>query len=217
MNILIKFPTRGRPTRFFETLNAYYEMLNNISNVKFLITCDVDDHSMNSEEVKSKLKSYTNLEIIYGPNKTKIEAINYGVPVEDFDIILLASDDMVPIIKGYDDIIINAMDRFFPDKDGVLWFNDGLQGKNLNTLCILGKKYYDRFGYIYYPEYKSLYCDNEFTEISMKLGKCVYIDTIIIKHFHYSVFPNLIDDLYIKNDNYLNEDKLLWDKRSQLI
>ena len=75
-------------------------------------------------------------------------------------IVLLASDDMIPMEKGFDNIIIDKMKNYYPDTDGVLWFNDGYQGDKLNTLCILGKKYYDRFGYIYNPEYISVLSDN---------------------------------------------------------
>ena len=59
---------------------------------------------------------------------------------------------MVPLVNGYDTVIKEKMTLHYADTDGVLWFNDGHQEKKLNTLCILGKKYYDRFGYIYHPD-----------------------------------------------------------------
>jgi hypothetical protein len=76
------------------------------------------------------------------------------------------------------------MTEHYPDTDGVLWFNDGYQGNRLNTLCILGKKYYDRFNYIYHPDYISVWCDNEFMDVANLLGKQIYFDDIIIRHEH---------------------------------
>jgi len=218
MKILIKFPTRDRPEKFLETLNRYYEMSANIDNLIFLISCDVDDPTMNNSKMLDILKSYKNLTVDFRSNNNKIEAVNSGISDYEspYDIILLASDDMIPVEVGYDNIIIRVMEKYFPDTDGVLWFNDGLQGMKLNTLCILGKKYYDRFGYIYYPEYKSLYCDNEFTEVSKNLEKVVYCDKVLIMHDHPG-HVNLFDDLYKKNDEYANEDMLLWIKRSKLL
>ena len=67
---------------------------------------------------------------------------------------------MIPEIKGFDSIIRNEMQKLFPDTDGILWFFDGWR-KDLNTLCILGRKYYDRFGYIYHPDYNSFWSDAE--------------------------------------------------------
>jgi hypothetical protein len=76
------------------------------------------------------------------------------------------------------------MKEYFPDTDGILFFNDGYQKNKLNTLCILGKKYFDRFGFIYHPEYKSCWADNEFMEVGNKLNRQQYIDDVIIRHEH---------------------------------
>ena len=211
--LLIKFPTRGRVVKFFNTLDKYYELLSGKCNVEFLITCDIDDISMNNSEVIDRLKTYDNLEVEYGNSKTKIEAINAGVSQRDFQIVLLASDDMVPMVSGYDLIIINSMYKCFPDFDGIVWFNDGVQQNRLNTLCILGKKYYDRFGYIYNPEYKSLWCDVEFTQVGNLLGKQMYYNQVIIQHNHHSVTDEVFDETYAKNEIYENEDRLIFLKR----
>ncbi len=116
---------------------------------------------------------------------------------------------MHPELIGYDSTIVDDMKKFFPNTDGVLWYNDGYQGQNLNTLCILGKKYYDRFGYIYHPSYITLYCDNEFTKVSQKLNKCQYIDKIIIRHKHWSHKDNnnSRDSLDEKNDTFAASDE----------
>jgi hypothetical protein len=213
--LLVKFPTRNRPEKFFKALDSYYSLLSGKQNVKFLITCDTDDITMNNPDVIEKLKQYNNLEIIFGNNKTKIEAINYGLDNQKFNIILLASDDMIPVVQGYDDIIVNSMYEHIPDFDGILWFNDGVQGKNLNTLCILGNHYYNRFNYIYNPEYKSLWCDAEFTAVGNILGKQKYINQVIIRHEHHSVIGSGNDELYIRNEKYESEDKQTFIRRQQ--
>lgn len=213
LKLLIKFPTRGRVKKFFNTLDSYYKLLSGKNNVRFLIACDIDDLTMNNDIVKNKFKSYTNLEVIYSNNKTKVEAINADVSQQDFQIVLLASDDMIPIVANYDSIIIKNMCDYFSDFDGVLWFNDGTQQDRLNTLCILGKTYYNRFNYIYNPEYKSLWCDMEFTLVGNILGKQRYFDNVIIKHEHHSITNEKIDNIYIKNEIYETEDKQTFIKR----
>ena len=213
LKLLIKFPTRGRVDKFFNTLDKYYELLSGKCNVEFLITCDIDDISMNNSTVRDRFKKYNNLEVEYGDSKTKIEAINTGVIQRDFQIVLLASDDMIPIVKGYDAIIIESMCTSFPDFDGVVWFNDGVQQDRLNTLCILGRAYYNRFNYIYNPEYKSLWCDMEFTQVGNMLGKQKYFNQVIIKHDHHSVTNQGFDETYSQNELYESEDKLTFIRR----
>lgn len=216
MKILVKFPTRSRKDKFFNVLDMYYSFADDIDNMEFMISCDKDDVIMNTNDTVSKLHSYKNLIVIFGNNKNKIEAINSDLKYKtDYDIILLASDDMIPIVKGYDTKIRNAMVEYFPDTDGVLWFPDGYQNKNLNTLSILGKKYFERFGYIYHPSYKSLWCDNEFQEVASSLGKIKYIDEVIIKHEHPSWGKSNYDNLYLINNNYNNVDYLNYINRKK--
>ena len=105
------------------------------------------------------------------------------------------------------------MNEFYPDTDGVLWFNDGFQKGNLNTLVIIGKAYYDRFRYIYHPAYQSLYCDAEFTAVSGLLNKSKYFDEIIIKHVQYSIIKEEPDALYIRNDSLKTVDLITYQER----
>lgn len=215
--LLIKMPTRGRFDRFFETLDLYYQKLSNKVSYHFVISCDIDDPVMNSEETINKLKTYPNLSFYFEDNKSKIEACNRNIDSHlDFDVLLLASDDMIPVQDGYDEIIVSNMKHYFPDTDGVLHFNDGVRGEGLNTLSILGKNYYSRFGYIYYPEYRSFYCDDEFMQVSRLLNKVVYIDSVIIQHKHFSFGDAPIDDLYIRNDQYWGHDGNLYRQRQAI-
>jgi len=186
MKLLIKFPTRGRKDKFFSTLDKYHEYCKNMEDTDFLISLDEDDNEMNTDEVLDRLSNYKNTKVIIGLSKSKIDAVNRDLDnyTQHWDIVLLASDDMVPQIKGYDDIIRHNMMFNYPDTDGVLFFNDGFQGNKLNTLCILGKKYYERFNYIYHPDYKSCWSDNEFMVVGNILKRQSYIDQVIIRHEH---------------------------------
>lgn len=211
MKLLIKFPTRGRFTKFFNTFQKYKNLLSGTIDVKFLITMDNDDKEMNKDLTVEILKQYQNVFYYFGNSKTKIEAVNADLDkINDWDIILLASDDMIPQVKGYDQVIIEKMKKHFPDTDGVLWFNDGHQKEKLNTLCILGKKYYNRFGYIYNPEYKSMWCDNEFMSVANILGKQKYFPEVIIKHEHPDIGFGGRDQIHIDNVKNESYDKSIF-------
>lgn len=216
MKILVKFPTRGRLFKFFTVLDQYYSMANDVGNINFLITLDVDDTTMNNPDVIEMFKKYKNLTYVFGDSKTKVEAVNRDVDIiNDWDILLLASDDMIPKVKGYDNIIRNNMKKYFPNTDGVLWFNDGYQQRKLNTLCILGRKYYERFNYIYNPGYKSVWCDNEFMEVANILKKQTYFDEVIIKHEHPDWGFGNIDNIHISNIQNQLSDKMTFESRKQ--
>ena len=215
MRLLIKFPTRNRPTKFLKVLDGYIENLDD-KTTKIIVSCDLDDNTMNIQYIKDVIEKYDNVSLFYGNNKNKIEAINADLYDVDFDILLLASDDMIPIVKGFDTIIKNKMLENYPDTDGVLWFNDGYQGNKLNTLCILGKKYYDRFGYIYNPGYYSIWCDNEFMDVANFLGKQKYFNEVIIQHQHPEYGFGNLDIVHVLNFNNNKHDEDLYQSRKRI-
>ena len=208
MRILVKFPTRGRPVKFSETFARYVDYADDPLNIQFLVTMDTDDKTVTMDLINQTIEKHPATQIFVGHSGNKIAAVNrdmqYAPP---FDILLLASDDMVPQVKGYDTIIRKKMQEHFPDTDGVLWFNDGYLRNKLNTLCILGRKYYQRFGYIYNPIYKTIYCDNEFTDTANKLGRQVYDSRVIIKHMHPDFGQTSFDATYTKNLEGIDDDK----------
>ena len=143
MKILVKMPTKLRKEQFFNTLDKFYSLCEDINNIIFVITLDNDDVIMNTDEIKEKLSNYQNLFYNFGNSISKLYATNRDLnKYSEWDIMVLASDDTVPKIKGWDTVIREKMIEYFPDTDGVLHFNDGYQGNRLNTLPILGKKYF---------------------------------------------------------------------------
>ena len=214
VDFLFKFPTRQRRKKFFNVLDLYYNSLSGKHSYKFIISMDKDDVDMNNDRVKRKLNTYENLEYYFGDNKSKIEAINANMKnVENFKIIYNISDDMIPKEKNLDSIIYNDMMKYFRNLDGCLHYNDGRVGKRLNTLVIMGKKLYDYFGYVYHPDYKSLWCDNEFHTITKQMKKTKYIDRVIVRH----EWPGANGDkLYRRNENLYTRDKKIFEKRRLL-
>jgi len=218
MKLLIKFPTRERREKFYQAMDLL--LANKRTNdVSFLLTLDADDESMNNDEVKRQIEFYStffdvDIEVNYGYSMNKIHACNRDLEeyTKDWDILMLMSDDMYPVKIGYDKVIIEAFEQNIPDGDGVLYSPDGYTP--LNTLCILGKKYYQRFNYIYYPEYISFFPDNEFMEVSEILGKEFRIKKVLFKHEHPANRGGKSwDNLYQRNNSSWNSDKELYYQR----
>ena len=212
MRILLKCPTRSRPRKIVETLRRYVQLANHPELLGIAISCDADDSTMQqTDEIHAVAQNCAWKRVFFSNNKTKIEACNANMSEIDYpwDIVVLVSDDMIPQIRGYDDILRSHMQARYPDTNGILWFNDGYQENKLNTLTIMGRKMYDSFGYLYHPSYKSLFCDTEFTDLCKGdlQEKCTYIPYTIIRHEHPGTgFSQNIDSLYQRNQRYWNED-----------
>lgn len=217
-DLLIKIPTRSRPDKFRSQFDKYYNMLSGELKVKFVVSMDADDSSMNNDDMKWWLSEANggrkNIHYYYGNSKTKVQAINADMHHHhDWKILLLASDDMTVQKHGYDKIIYDDMMKYYSDLDGALHYSDGRVGQQLLTLSIMGKKMYDYFGYIYHPSYTSLYCDNEFHDSVYKMNKCKYIDNVIIKHDWVNYTGR--DPLHLRNESYYNSDAVIFERRKR--
>ena len=219
MRILLKCPTRSRPERVRKTLSTYLRFANHPETIGVAVSCDTDDQTMqDTSELRRVLSGFAWHQIYYSPNKSKIQACNANMNEigYEWDIVVLVSDDMIPQIRGYDDVIRNEFLAGFPDRNGILWPNDGCQGDKLNTLCIFGRSFYEKQGFIYNPEYKSLFCDTELTDQCRQEYKtiCRYLPYCIIRHEHPGTgFRQTMDKLYETNQRYWNDDMYTYIRR----
>ena len=193
------------------TLKKYLDLARRPDQIGIAISCDVDDPTMTPSAVQQRLLELVSKfewsALYFGGSKTKIEACNADIEKVEYpwDIIVLVSDDMIPEVPGYDEIIRQQMPA---DRDAVLWFNDGHQEYHLNTLSIYGRTMYERLGNIYDPVYKSFYCDTELTDRckSDLAPKTKYLSKCIIRHRHPFWTKQAPDALYNQNQRFWTDD-----------
>ena len=203
MKILFKFPTRSRRKKFMDAMENIHEMTAD-GNYFVLVTADEDDDAMKGLE-----SNKANFKIIYGKSNNKIHAVNRDMEQapKDWDILIVMSDDMRFVKKGFDDIIRADMQKYFPDLDGVLHYNDGNQRENVMTMSIMGRKYYERTREIYPSIYESVWCDVEETDRAHMLGKYRYMgdDNILFNHLHPAWGLAQYDEQYRKTEDGATE------------
>lgn len=183
MKITYLFPSKSRVDKFFNVLENI-KTLSATDNYDVVAVLDNDDTEMNNDEVRERLSQYPNVKPYYGISIGKVNAINREInkiPI-DTTIVALQSDDFEVIKYGFDNDIREA---FSDDFKGLVHFPDGRVNERLVTYPLMHKEYLDRFGYIYNPEYKSVFCDNEQMEVAKKLNLYKYVDKKIMIHKHY--------------------------------
>ncbi len=74
------------------------------------------------------------------------------------------------------------------------------------TLPIIGREWYKRFGYLYNPVYKSLFCDNEMQDMSGMLDCYYYDDRVIVEHRHPLWVKEPYDDLMKHTESFYGRD-----------
>ena len=215
MRILLKFPTRGRPQQFLKTLKGWLDNAADLSRIAVLVSYDADDASMTPEIIAQTEAMHPALVAVKGNSKTKIAACNADLPEYggDWDVVLLISDDMWCVRKGWDDLIRDRMSKYFPDTDGALWFFDGAQRK-INTLECVGRKRYESFGYLYHPSYASFWSDNESTAVGLRDKKLIFIEQSIAHHHHPAWMGGMKRDAtYERNNRFWRQDEANYNAR----
>lgn len=173
--ILFKYPSRGRPGRFFKSLDSIVHNIGDVDYYHVSCTLDEDDPTMNNPEVVERIGSYKNVSIEWGLSESKIHAVNRSMPDRPWDILVNMSDDMIFNLYGFDVAIKTDMLAHFPDLDGLLHYPDQDAKQALATMYIAGRKWWEfRDKKIYHPSYKSLWCDNEEMIVAQICGKYFY-------------------------------------------
>lgn len=154
-------------------------------------------------------KAYPEILLYIGYSKSKVDAINRDIPLYDWDIIINTSDDILwrlgagrEIIKHYE------KDTFLHFPEPYAESQAQKRGRESISVCsIMDRMYFDRFGYIYNPEYKSLWADNEATEIARQLGRYRFINRTIFEHLHPAAGKAVKDSQYRFTESFGAMDK----------
>jgi len=211
-NILYKYPSRNRPKRFFEGLDTITNLTADKDYYHVACTLDLDDYSMNNSDVIEKIESYPNVSIQWGSSKSKIDAVNRSMPDYPFDILVNFSDDMRFNLYGFDQCIRVDMNAHFPKFDGLLHYPDQDAKEWLATMYIAGREFYKTFGFIYDPEFKSLWCDNLVQAVAQQMGKYKYCGYQINTHLNPAYGHLEKDTLFLEQQGHWGHDQAIFDR-----
>jgi hypothetical protein len=215
MKLLYKFASRSRPERLFKCLDNMQAMMLH-TDYEIQITADTDDETMFNVDVRSRIESYSHTFITYGTSTDKICAINRDMPLfQDWDVLINMSDDMEFISHGFD-LQILADYATLPLGDVLMHYPDQAAGAALITMAIMDRKYYNRFGYIYNPEYKSLFCDNEQQEVAKLLGRYKFFKRRLFNHNHPAWGLQQQDALGVHTESFWKEDEATYNRRKAI-
>lgn len=205
MRISIIHPSRSRPEMALKTAKQWLESADEPTRINYTLSIDASD--LNRLHYYEWFFGMPVL-IVSNPNKSAIEAINVAVRPSDTGLIIVVSDDF-SAPKGWDKSLRKALEE---KSDFIVKTQDGIQ-PTLITLPIMDKAYYDRFGYIYNPEYIHMHSDEEMTIVGHMLGKVITLP-LIFKHNHYSTGAMKRDAINAKNDRTYAQGKAVLERHA---
>jgi hypothetical protein len=202
MKISIIHPSRGRAEKAFHT---YQRWANNADGeVEYILSLDndfCDDYYLQFFYVDHLIK------VCLMTNRSAIDAINNAAKKATGDLLIVVSDDF-DCPEHWDTLLLEALAG---QSDFLVKTKDGLQ-PTLITLPIMDRAYYNRFGYIYHPDYRHMFSDQEMTAVGHMLGRVVTLD-IEFPHNHYTTGRNERDAISRRNDATWSQGERLFNER----
>lgn len=200
MMISLIHPSRSRASKAKETAKRWIEQAGEGVFIQHIFSLDVDDPQLDDYYLG------TESVILINKNRSAVDAINNAAKIAMGDIFIVVSDDF-DCPKNW---ALTLLDSVKDKTDWIAKTPDGIQ-KWIITLPIMDRAYYNRFGYIYFPDYLHMFCDTELTCVADLLGRKIDINIPFI-HNNYS---RVKDDVSIRSDATWNQGEKLFLERAK--
>jgi hypothetical protein len=199
-SICILHPSRGRAEKSVETILKWMTRCH--YDVNFVVSIDEDDPSKDYYYALYSsnwlLDPLNGQRIIETKNRSAVDAINHAAKCAHInnmgDIFIVVSDD-TDCPEKWDQLLLNEV---APLTDWILKTQDGIQPWII-TMPVMDRTYYERFGYIYHPDYLHMFCDTELSCVADITGRRV-TSQLKFPHLHYSTGATEKDAVSIKAD-----------------
>lgn len=115
-----------------------------------------------------------------GP-KTCVAGWNLAASKTTGKVIICVADDFTPP-QDWDSLLL-ALEPGWENTEKVVHVNDGYVF-NIFVLAILTRLRYERYGYVFYPKYQSMFCDTELGEVAYRDGVVMEAMQLMFEHCH---------------------------------
>lgn len=195
MKFTLIHPSRGRAHLAHKAYQKWMSSHSSVHTYEYILSIDADDPQ---KYLYFGLFGHNQVLINPTPSSTVI-AINNAAKISSGKVIIVISDDF----ETLPDWDLKIAEATAGKTDWILKTQDGTQGWII-TLPIMDREYYNRFGYVYNPIYKHMFCDTEMTCVADLIGKKIVSD-LMFKHNHYSVGGIQKDETSVRADNTWGE------------
>ena len=154
--------TRGRSSMAVSTRDMWLNAASDPTRVEHIFAVDEDDAI--SVEMAKQFISVTS------SDKSCVAAWNLAAASARGEIFVQLSDDWVPC-AGWDQKLLDLVkDRDANSEPFVIAPSDGGRKDDLLCMAILSRARYEQQGHLFFPEYESVFSDNEFSHRAWRDG-----------------------------------------------
>ena len=182
-DLCVFLPTRNRPAKARECITSFRETVK--GDADLILILDDDDGSY--------ADGFEDVDKITVTRGTLVTAINSAAAVlaGTYDALMLASDDLVFVTPGWDEILLAKLAAM--GGTGIIGW-DSRRRYDLLEHVLMSSGIVKALGYFALPCCGHFYVDNAWTELGKRAGLLGYCPDVLIEHRHYSVTPGVEHD-----------------------
>lgn len=210
MIITLLHPSRGRAQLAFETYNQWMSLRGGIQ-IEHILSIDHDDHQRTQY-----LQLFPNSKILVANNSCVVEATNKAAKLAEGDILVYFSDDF-KCPHNWDGYIQSFL-AGRENQPSLLKVDDCLQpfDAEVLTIPIMNKALYQRLGYFWHPDYRSMFVDVDLYYVCKNNGWMVEARDLKFPHHHHTNGKMPDDETYKKSSaNWGQGEAVLNQRKSQ--
>lgn len=205
MKISLLHPSRNRAAMADATIAEWLGKRSGLHPIEYIISIDTSDGQIADYR---RLAERHGARLLIRPNRNSVQACNQAALVATGDLLIMVSDDF-GCPPGWDDALARSIgDR----RDVAVFVDDGLGARTM-TLPIVDRAFYQRSGFLLFPGYAHMFCDNDLEESSRRLGKLIEARQLLFPHRHYILGAAPYDPTYHHAGHTWGRDALVFEKR----
>lgn len=204
-------PSRGRAIKSLKTCD---EWIGNAGlDVELILSTDNGD--MYNHTSLEEAYPWVSLNHIVNDNTSVVEATNHAAKEAKGDILIYLSDDF-KCPDNWGNLILKEFEGV--TEPMLLKVDDCLQKFDVPvlTIPIMNRALYERLGYFWHPEYKSMFVDEDLYWTARKLGALKFAPHLKFEHQHVSVGKAEDDETYRNSAKNWDQGKAVFAKRKAM-
>lgn len=148
--------------------------------------------------------------------KCMVDGYSYAVAASHGCVLILNSDDMFPC-PNWDEVLAEPIWSAGKRLDYVVQVssNTPADARGLMVLQILSRGRYERLGYALYPEYESMFADDDFSEHARHDGVVIDARHLVFEHRHKGVFTDAVYQHQNRTESYALGERVIARRRAE--
>lgn len=219
-SISICHPSYGRPIMGVNTAKKWLEMAKYPDRIEYIMCLSEKENEENIQSYFYNLVEHINpiypektppIKIIYCKEASLVAQTNEAAKHSTGDLIINVSDDS-RCFQDWDIALLEGIEKEANRRNIESFFTvktkDGIQ-PFLITMPIMDREWYNRFGYVFYPEYQHMHVDDDLSMVSHRLDRTLYVD-LLFEHLHYTKGKMEKDETNEKNDSTYSQGATIY-------